>query len=73
MISEIPSECQTVWIQIRPDSLSGLIWFQTVYKVYQYEMTSVGKELNATGGNMRVVPLSSGSSQAILFHSFTIH
>ena len=26
--SGIPSECQTVWIQIRPDILSGLIWFQ---------------------------------------------
>ena len=24
------SECQTVWIQIRTDSLSGLIWVQTV-------------------------------------------
>ena len=22
----IPSECQTVWIQIMPDILSGLIW-----------------------------------------------
>ena len=26
LISGIPSECQTVWIQIRPDKLSGLIW-----------------------------------------------
>ena len=34
--SGIPSECQTVWIQIRPpDTLSGLIWFQTVCKGYQ--------------------------------------
>ena len=24
--------CQTVWIQIRPDVLSGLIWVQTVCK-----------------------------------------
>ena len=22
-------QCQTVWIQIRPDALSGLIWVQT--------------------------------------------
>ena len=29
-ISGIPSECQTVWIQIRPYVLSGLIWVQTV-------------------------------------------
>ena len=25
----IPSECKTVWIQIRPAILSGLIWIQT--------------------------------------------
>ena len=29
------SECQTVWIQIRPDILSGLIWIQPVRKGYQ--------------------------------------
>ena len=28
-------ECQTVWIQIRPDILSGLIWVQTVCIGYQ--------------------------------------
>ena len=32
IISGIPQECQTVWIQIRPDEMSGLIWFQTVCK-----------------------------------------
>ena len=31
-ISGIPSECQTVWIEIRPNILYGLIWFQTVCK-----------------------------------------
>ena len=31
-LSGIPSECQTVWIQTRPDILSGLIWVQTVCK-----------------------------------------
>ena len=31
----IPSEYQTVWIQIRPDILWGLIWVQTVCKGYQ--------------------------------------
>ena len=31
----MPSGCQTVWIQIRPDILSGLIWVQTVCKGYQ--------------------------------------
>ena len=29
-ISGIPAECQTVWIQIRPDILSGLICAQTI-------------------------------------------
>ena len=29
------SECQTVWIQIRTDIVSGLIWVQTVCKGYQ--------------------------------------
>ena len=28
-------QCQTVWIQTRPDILSGLIWVQTVCKGYQ--------------------------------------
>ena len=31
----IPSGCQTAWIQIRLDILSGLIWVQTVCKGYQ--------------------------------------
>ena len=31
----VPSECQTVWAQIRPDVLSGLIWVQTICKGYQ--------------------------------------
>ena len=39
-LSGIPSECQTVWIQIRPNVLSGLIWVQTVCRCYQ-QMTKV--------------------------------
>ena len=31
----VPPVCLTVWIQIRPDVLSGLIWVQTVFKCYQ--------------------------------------
>ena len=31
----IPSECQTDWIQIRPDILLGIILVQSVLKVYQ--------------------------------------
>ena len=34
-IFSIPSRCQTAWIQIRPNILSGLIWVQTVCKGYQ--------------------------------------
>ena len=31
----IPSECETDWVQIRPDILSGLIWVQNICKSYQ--------------------------------------
>ena len=40
-LSGIPSECQTVWVQIRPDVLSGLFWVQTVCKDYQQTMLVV--------------------------------
>ena len=43
----IPSVCQTVWNQISPDKMSGLIWVQTVCKVYQ-QTTLVGKEFNCS-------------------------
>ena len=36
--------CQSVWIQIRPNFMSGLIWVQTVCNGYQ-QMTQVVKEL----------------------------
>ena len=36
----LPSGCQTVWIQIRPNTMSALIWVQTIYKGYQ-QMTKV--------------------------------
>ena len=34
-LSWIPSECQIVWIQIRPDVLTVLIWVQTACEDYQ--------------------------------------
>ena len=40
----IPSECRTEWIQIRPDILSGLIWVQYVCKGHE-QMQGVDKEL----------------------------
>ena len=44
-ISGIPSKCQTDWIQIRPDILSGLIWVQSVCKGYE-QKTLGGNELS---------------------------
>ena len=44
IISGIPFECQTDWIQIRPNILLGLIWVQSVCKGYQ-QTTLGGKEL----------------------------
>ena len=39
-------ECQKVWIQIRPDVLSGLIWVQTFCKGYQQmKIKLVSKEV----------------------------
>ena len=35
----IPSECQTVWIQIRLNVLSGLSLIQTICKGYQIQVT----------------------------------
>ena len=35
ILSGTQSQCQTVWLQIRTDILSVLIWVQTVYKGYQ--------------------------------------
>ena len=34
-IFSMPYGCQTVWIQIRPNILLGLIWIQTVCKGYK--------------------------------------
>ena len=41
-LSEIPPECQIVWICIRPEVLSALIWTRTVSNGYQQ---TTGKEL----------------------------
>ena len=45
IISEIPSECQTGWIQIRLNKMLGLICVQAVCKGYQ-QMTLVGRVKN---------------------------
>ena len=48
-LSCIPSECQTVWVQIRSDILSGQIWVQTVRKGFQ-QTTKV-----TTNGNWKAM------------------
>ena len=55
--SAVPSQCQTNWIQIRPDVLSGLIWVKSVCNVYE-QTTLVGNELN----NQRTIFTDDGSS-----------
>ena len=44
--SLIPSEFQSVWIQIRSDILSGLIWVQTVCR--RQKSSLAGQELHVT-------------------------
>ena len=45
ILSGLPSECQTDWIEIRPDALSGLIWVQSVCKGFE-QTTLVGNALS---------------------------
>ena len=49
-LSGMPSECQTVWILVRPDILSGLIWVQTV--CISYQQTTLGDELTEPGHSL---------------------
>ena len=53
----MPSECQTVWIQIRPDTLTGLVWIQTVCRGYE-QMTLVGNELSSWTNSQSYVGLA---------------
>ena len=46
------SECQTVWIQIRTDILSVLIWVQTVCKGYQQTEKVIPSKENVAGYHM---------------------
>ena len=55
ILSGIPSERQTVWIQIRSDILSGLIWVQTVRKGYQQMYLVVGRALFSISGAFYLV------------------
>ena len=57
ILSGTLSECQTVWIQIRTNILSLLIWVQTVCKCYQ-------KTTKAAAVNERVIVYSCISNYA---------
>ena len=41
-------QCQTVWIQIRPDKMLGLIWVQTVFKGHQQKTQTDTEIINST-------------------------
>ena len=38
------STCQTVWIQIRPTIMPGLIWTQTIYKISRRQKLSLARK-----------------------------
>ena len=52
IISGIPSGCQTVWIQIRPDILLFLIWVQTICKGYQQTTKAATSRQTVNNGFM---------------------
>ena len=43
-VLRVNQECQTDWIQIRPDIIWGLIWFQTVAKLGNISVGDTSKE-----------------------------
>ena len=59
--SGILSKCQTVWIQIKPDILSCLIWVQLICKGYQRptlvsrQIYAITAKISWAGPNMRMV------------------
>ena len=53
--------CQTIWSQIRPDEMSGLIWVQTVCKGCQQKTPAVKEfKLIYKKSKVSIVPLSNG-------------
>ena len=68
-LSGIPSECQAVWMQIRPHILWGLIWVQTVWKCYQ-QTTSASKQRIRVGVVFRKFPQLYIFYQTYLPHLF---
>ena len=74
-IFSTPSMCPTVWIQVRPNILSGLIWVQSVCKRYQQttKVALAGKELNAKQLTCRNYFLAKTLTKVIIFGSYFIH
>ena len=62
ILSGIPSECQTVWIQIRHGILSGLIWVQNICTGNQQTIL-VGK---------RVLPIPDNPTALFTVSEFTV-
>ena len=48
----MPSKCQIVWIQIRRDNLSGLVWVQTFCKSHQATTLEAKSQSKATIFNL---------------------
>ena len=53
ILSGIQAECQTFWVQVRPDIWSGLVWVQTDCKSYQ-QMTLGDKRVSRCLGHQTV-------------------
>ena len=67
--SGIPSECQTDWIQIRPDILSRQILVQSLCKGYeQMTLHVVGNGLNFRINEVLVVILSASKQGSAKSH-----
>ena len=60
---------QTVWIQIRPDILSGLVWIKTVCKDHQ-QTTLAGKEFNSLHNGIYFLIFSPANSEINFFRKF---
>ena len=63
------SEYQVVWIQIRTDILSVLIWVQTVCKGYQ-QTTLAGKELH--NGSRSALKVQSNVFEGVMQHTILL-
>ena len=64
ILSGIPSECQTDWIQIRPNILLGLIWVQTFRKSYQ--LTTLEDSINRASFILEMFNVCSSFTQSVL-------